>query len=169
VPRWTARDVCRERYLQEQVDARRSWGTCLPLLDLTRYQGNIRGCALAVRPEHGKLESDLTGMTVMSAVWRFVIVLLMKKFVILMTQFLRNSAKVLTKIYPHIYFGCISPIAWRPRAPHRMQRLGHEASKWFGRRTGAPVIGGFELHRSPGVRNLRTKRVLHRRQPRRMK
>ena len=43
VPRGTAWDVCRERYLQEEVDVRRSWRSCLPLLDLACRHGNIRG------------------------------------------------------------------------------------------------------------------------------
>jgi len=40
----------------------------------------------------------MTKMTVVSALWRFVIVLLLRRFVILITQFLRISAKVLTNI-----------------------------------------------------------------------
>jgi hypothetical protein len=38
----------------------------------------------------------MTDMTAVSALWRFVIVLLPKRFVTLITQFLRISAKVLT-------------------------------------------------------------------------
>jgi len=39
---------------------------------------------------------DMTDMTAVSALWRFVIVLLRKRFVTLITQFLPISAKVLT-------------------------------------------------------------------------
>jgi len=47
--------------------------------------------------ELARTKSDLTGMTVVNVLRGFVIVFLLKRFVTLMAQFLRNSAKVLTK------------------------------------------------------------------------
>jgi len=65
---------------------------------------------------------DMTDMTAVRALWRFVIVLLRKRFVTLITQFLRISAKVLTNFLPHPYFDGIRPNAWWPAGPHAGDR-----------------------------------------------
>ena len=122
MPRWTARDVCRERYLQEQVDVGRSWGISLPLLDLTPSPRQPSQPGFGAMKELARTESDLTEMTVANILRGFVIVLLLKKLVILITQFLRISAKVLTKNSRRLYVGCIRPNAWWPTGPHAGDR-----------------------------------------------
>ena len=48
--------------------------------------GKGRGCVFASTKELARPEFDMTEMTAVSALWRFVIVLLLKRFVTPMTQ-----------------------------------------------------------------------------------
>jgi hypothetical protein len=73
--------------LPEPVAAGGLRGICPAPLVIVRHHGNVHGWVFAVPSELGGPESDLTEITVVGALLRFVIVFLLEIVVTLMTQF----------------------------------------------------------------------------------